>query len=55
MSQTLGHPVLIGLSTTIERKKRKYYDALEAAQRNNEITPWLRYFVGMALKRRGTQ
>ena len=50
LSQTLGHPVLISLSTAIERHKKNYYEALETAQRSNEITPWVTYFVEMVLK-----
>lgn len=50
LSQTLGHPVLLSLSTVIEENKKKYYDALEAAQRRNEVTAWVKYFVEMVLE-----
>ncbi|MBA9076564.1 Fic family protein [Rufibacter quisquiliarum] len=53
LSQTLGRPVLLSLSRTIEADKRSYYQALEKAQRGNEITPWVNYFVGIALKAQG--
>ena len=33
----------------IESKKNAYYDALQIAQRSNEITPWIRYFVQTVL------
>jgi len=45
LSQTIGRPVLLSLSQTIEADKRSYYKALETAQRNNEITDWIKYFV----------
>lgn len=45
LSQGLGHPVPISLSRSIEARRSAYYDALESAQRSNEITGWLVYFV----------
>ncbi len=45
LSQTMGRPVLLSLSQTIEADKKLYYQALEAAQRSNEITDWMKYFV----------
>lgn len=48
-SQTLGNPVLLSLSRTIEADRKTYYSALEQAQRNNQITAWVAYFVGVAL------
>lgn len=45
LSQGLGHPVPISLSRSIVAKRNAYYDALESAQRSNEITGWLVYFV----------
>lgn len=50
LSQTLGRPVLLSLSRTIEADKKSYYNALEQAQKSNEITPWIEYFVGIILK-----
>lgn len=49
LSQGLGRPVLLSLSRTIEAKRNAYYDSLKAAQRSNEITAWLGYFVETAL------
>lgn len=49
LSQTLGRPVLLSLSRTIEADKSAYYLALEKAQRSNEITPWVSYFVNVVL------
>jgi len=45
ISQSLGSPVLMSLSRTINANKKGYYSALETAQRSNEITPWVGYFV----------
>ncbi len=50
LSQTLGRPVLLSLSKTIEADKKSYYGALEQAQKSNEITPWIKYFVSVVLK-----
>ena len=49
LSQTIGRPLTLSLSRTIEARKNEYYKALEKAQRSNEVTPWLEYFVGIAL------
>ncbi len=45
LSQTLGRPVVLSLSRTIESKKNVYYSSLQKAQQSNEITPWVNYFV----------
>lgn len=47
LSQTIGRPVMLSLSQTIEADKRSYYNALEKAQRNNEVNDWVKYFVGV--------
>lgn len=49
LSQTLGRPVLLSLSRTIEADKKAYYNALEQAQKSNEITSWVAYFVSVIL------
>lgn len=49
LSQGAGRPVLLSLSKVIEANKRKYYEALEKAQRSNHITPWINYFAGVIL------
>jgi Fic family protein len=49
LSQGLGRPALLSLSKAIETHKKSYYRALESAQRSNEITDWISYFVRMAL------
>lgn len=50
LSQTIGRPVLLSLSMTIEADKRSYYNALEQAQKSNEITPWVNYFVAVTIE-----
>jgi Fic family protein len=45
LSQTIGRPVLLSLSRTIEANKRLYYESLKKAQRSTEISTWIRYFV----------
>jgi Fic family protein len=50
LSQGLGRPVLLSLSKTIEAEKRQYYQALESAQKSNEISRWITYFVDAILK-----
>ena len=50
LSQTIGRPVMLSLSQTIEADKKAYYEALMAAQRKNEITPWMSYFVPLVLQ-----
>jgi Fic family protein len=50
LSQTLGRPVLLSLSRTIEADKQSYYQALEQAQKSNDLTLWITYFVEIILK-----
>jgi len=47
LSQGLGRPILMSLSNTIETNKSAYYDALKEAQRSNEITGWIQYFISV--------
>lgn len=47
LSQTIGRPVMLSLSQIIEADKKSYYAAIEKAQKNNEVTEWLHYFVGI--------
>jgi Fic family protein len=50
LSQNIGRPVLFSLSKSMEAKKKAYYDALQKAQRSNEITEWMHYFVNTVLE-----
>jgi Fic family protein len=45
LSQTMGRPVLLSLSRTIEADRKSYYNALEKAQRTDQVTKWVKYFV----------
>ncbi len=45
LAQNLGHPSLIALAYTIERKRKDYYAALERNNKNLEVTDWLKYFA----------
>lgn len=47
LSQGTGKPVVLSLSNAIEENKQVYYDALKAAQRTNEITEWIHFFLEM--------
>jgi Fic family protein len=47
LSQTIGRPLMMSLSKSIEAERKAYYDALEKAQRINEITDWVTYFVNV--------
>ena len=49
LSQSIGRPVLFSLSKSIEGNKKAYYKALQRAQRSNEITDWINYFVHTVL------
>ncbi len=48
--QTLGHPLLISLSASIESERNTYYEALKEAQKSNKINNWLIYFLDVILK-----
>jgi Fic family protein len=45
LAQGIGRPILLSLSRTIERNKNAYYEALESAQKDNEVSKWVQYFV----------
>ncbi len=46
----MHHPVLFSLSSAIESRKDQYYLALEKAQRSNEISNWITYFITTILQ-----
>jgi Fic family protein len=50
LAQNLGHPSLIALAYTIERKRKDYYASLERNNKENEITSWLKYFASTILE-----
>lgn len=47
--QTVGSPLLLSLSTSIEENKNLYYEALEKGQRSNKIDQWLIYFTSLII------
>jgi len=50
LAQSLGQPTMIALAATILARRKAYYDALEAANKGNEITPWLCWFADTAVE-----
>lgn len=52
LAQGLGQPSLTALAVTILAHRKEYYDALEAANKRNEITDWLAWFAGITLEAR---
>lgn len=49
LSMGLGRPVVLSLSQAIEENRNEYYQSLKQAQRSNEITNWIEYFVRTVL------
>ena len=49
-AQNLGHPSLIALAYTIERKRKDYYAALERNNKEMEVTNWLSYFASTVIE-----
>lgn len=45
--QSLGKPVLLSLSSIMEKGKKEYYVALKKAQSSLEITNWVVYFANV--------
>src|SRR6185437_3957567 len=50
LAQNLGQPTLTALAATILARRKSYYEALEAANKENEITRWLMWFAGVAIE-----
>jgi Fic family protein len=50
LAQSVGQPALTALAETILVRLRPYYDALEAANKSNDVTPWLSWFAGIAIE-----
>ena len=48
--QGVGQPMLLVLSPAILARRKSYYEALEAANRSNEVTDWLVWFAGITLE-----
>jgi Fic family protein len=54
LAQNLGHPSLIALAYTIERRRKDYYSALEHNNKDLEVTDWLRYFAETVIEAQTT-
>jgi Fic family protein len=50
MAQSLGQTTLIALAATILKRRKAYYDALEAANKGIETTAWLSWFAGITIE-----
>lgn len=50
LAQSLGQPTLTALAATILVRRKSYYEALEAANKENEITLWLMWFAGVTIE-----
>lgn len=50
LAQGLGQASLTALAATMLAHRKTYYDALEAANKDNEITRWLAWFAGIGLE-----
>jgi Fic family protein len=50
LAESLGQPTLITLAATILLRRKTYYAALEAANKQNEITDWVAWFAGITIE-----
>ncbi len=50
LAQGFGQPTLTALAATILARRKSYYEALEAANKQNEITAWLAWFAGVTIE-----
>jgi len=50
LSQGTGRPIVMSLSRTIDARRNAYYDALKRAQRGNDATAWLDWFLDTVLE-----
>jgi Fic family protein len=50
LAESLGQPTLTALAAAILARRKSYYEALEAANKKNEITAWLAWFAGVAIE-----
>jgi Fic family protein len=50
LAQSLGQPTLTALAATILARRKSYYDALETANKQMEITEWLAWFAGITIE-----
>jgi len=50
LAESLGQPTLITLAATILLRRKAYYEALEAANKQNEVTNWVAWFAGITIE-----
>jgi Fic family protein len=50
IAQGFGQPLLVALATTILAHQKSYYEALEKANRQTDVTEWLTWFADIALE-----
>ncbi len=50
MAQSFGQPLIIALAATILAHQKRYYDALERANKHNDATEWLTWFAAIAVE-----
>ncbi len=52
LSQSLGRPALISISSAIQKQRKAYYDAFTYAQSglDNEVSSWMHYFQPLVLE-----
>ena len=50
LAQSVGHPTLTALATTILIRRKSYYAALESANKANDLTAWLCWFAEIAIE-----
>ncbi len=50
LAQSVGRPTLTAHAATILIWRKSYYLALEAANKDNHLTPWLCWFAGIAIE-----
>jgi Fic family protein len=49
-AQVMDHPMHLALAPTILAHQKRYYEALERANRGIDVTEWLTWFAGIALE-----
>ncbi len=50
LAENLGQPTLTALAAAILARRKAYYEVLEAANKENEITAWLAWFAGVSIE-----
>lgn len=50
LSQSIGKPILLALSQTIGKHRKRYYEELAKASRTLEVTPWVSFFADTILE-----